>query len=57
MSYEARQGSVAQLSGDQTLATANEDFNPDTQSVVSPDGMASIVIPIPIIDVSNLTVW
>ena len=57
MSYEARQGSVAQLSGDQTLATPNEDFNPDTQSVVSPDGMASIVIPIPIIDVSNLTVW
>lgn len=50
MSYEA---SSVQLSGDQTPATPNEDFNPDTQSVVLADGEASTVIPIPIIDVSN----
>ena len=54
MSYEA---SSVQLSNDQTVAaTPNEDFNPDTQSVVFADGEASTVIPVPIIDVSNLTV-
>lgn len=55
MSYEAREGSLGQLSGDQTLATPNEDFNPDTQSVVIEDGVASTVLQVPIIDVSNLT--
>ena len=54
MSYEA---SSVELSDDQTLAaTPNEDFNPDTQSVVLADGEASTVIPVPIIDVSNLSV-
>ena len=55
MSYEARQGSLAQLTDDQTLATANEDFNPDTQNVVLEDGVASTVIRVPIIDVRNFT--
>lgn len=53
MSYEARQGSLAELTSDQTLATSNEDFNPDTQSVVLADGAASTVIRVPIIDVSK----
>ena len=54
VSYEA---SSVELSDDQTLAaTPNEDFNPDTQSVVLADGEASTVIPVPIIDVSNLSV-
>lgn len=52
MSYEAREGNVTQLSSSQTLATANEDFNPDTQSVILQDGVASTVIEIPIVDVS-----
>lgn len=53
VSYEAGEG---QLSSDQTPATANEDFDPETQSVVFADGVASTVIRVPIIDVSNLTV-
>lgn len=56
VSYEARQGNLTQLSSDQTLATANEDFNPDIQSVILENEEASTVIPIPIIDVSNPTV-
>ena len=55
VSYEARQGSLAQLTDGQTLATANEDFNSDTQSVILGDGVASTVLRVPIIDVSNFT--
>ena len=54
VSYEAEQGSLVPLTDGQTLATANEDFNPETQSVVLEDGVASTVIRVPIIDVSNL---
>lgn len=44
-----------QLSSGQTLATVNEDFNPNTQSVLLGDGVASTVIEVPIIDVSSFT--
>ena len=49
------EGSLTQLTDSQTLATANEDFNPDTQNVVLGDGVASTVLRVPIIDVSNFT--
>ena len=53
VSYEAEQGSLVPLSDGQTLAIADEDFNPETQSVVLEDQVASTVIRVPIIDVSN----